>query len=80
MRCAGRTVWELPVSEALMSAAQNHFRKSTPGTTSSGECEAALACGYPYGFGVNLTVFTGVSRRTPLNTPWDNRITSPRPF
>ena len=29
------------------------------------ECETALACGYPYGCGVNLTVFT-INSNTPI--------------
>ena len=53
-------VAELPVSEALMSAAQTISDKKYTWHHTKEECEAALACGYPYGFGVTLT---GVYRR-----------------
>ena len=44
------------------------------------ECEAALACGYPYGFGVNLTVFTGVSTEDTAQHALDNWLNSPGHF
>ena len=50
---------ELPVSDALMSAAQacSDSRYTWPHTKE--ECEAVIAAGYLHGFGINLTVFTG---------------------
>lgn len=49
---------ELEVNQSLMDAAQicsaQMFRKHD----SRFECETAMACGYPHGFGSNLTVFT----------------------
>ena len=60
-----------------MSAAQTISDKKYTWHHTKEECEVALACGYPYGFGVNLTVFTGVPRRTPLNTPWTTGSTPP---
>lgn len=49
---------ELEVNQSLMDAAQicsaQMFRKHD----SRFECETAMVCGYPHGFGSNLTVFT----------------------
>lgn len=51
-------VSELPVSEALMDAAQDCTRQGFTEHNSQYECESALRYGYPHGFGSNLTVFT----------------------
>ena len=73
-------VAELPVSEALMNAAQtlSDLRYSWHHTKE--ECEAVIACGYPYGFGVNLTVFTGVATEDAAQHALDNWINSPGHF
>ena len=73
-------VAELPVSEALMSAAQTISDKKYTWHHTKEECEAALACGYPYGFGVNLTVFTGVSTEDTAQHALDNWLNSPGHF
>lgn len=52
-------VAELPVSDALMSAAQVCSDRRYTWHHTQEECQAVAATGYPYGFGDNLTVFTG---------------------
>ena len=73
-------VSELPVSETLMDAAQtlSDLRYSWHHTKE--ECEAVIACGYPYGFGVNLTVFTGVAAEDAAQHAHDNWLNSPGHF
>lgn len=50
---------ELPVSEALMSAAQTCSDRRYTWHHAPEEGKAAADAGYPYGFGDNLTVFAG---------------------
>ena len=52
-------VSELPVSEALMTAAQACSDRRYTWHHAAEEGQAAADAGYPYGFGDNLTVFTG---------------------
>ena len=52
-------VSELPVSEALMNAAQACSNRRYTWHHAPEESQAAADAGYPYGFGSNLTVFTG---------------------
>ena len=52
-------VSELPVNEALMDAAQVCSDRRYTWHHSQEECQATADAGYPYGFGDNLTVFTG---------------------
>ena len=52
-------VSELPVNEALMNAAQTCSNQRYTWHHSPEESKAAVDAGYPYGFGDNLTVFTG---------------------
>ena len=52
-------VSELPVSEALMNAAQACSDRRYTWHHAPEESQAAVDAGYPYGFGSNLTVFTG---------------------
>ena len=52
-------VSELPVSEALMNAAQTCSNRRYTWHHAPEESQAAADAGYPYGFGDNLTVFTG---------------------
>ena len=79
MRRAGRTVVaELPVSEALMSCRPNHLRQEVHLAPHAGGMRGGpLACGYPYGFGVNLLCLPALPRRTPPNTPWTTGSTPP---
>lgn len=58
-------VEELVVNNALMDAAQICSAQGFTTHNSQFECETALACGYPYGCGVNLTVFT-INSNTPI--------------
>ena len=50
---------ELPVSEALMNAAQVCSNRRYTWHHAPEESQAAVDADYPYGFGDNLTVFTG---------------------
>ena len=52
---------ELSVSEALMNAAQACSNQRYTWHHSPEESQAAVDAGYPYGFGSNLTVFTGTA-------------------
>ena len=49
---------ELEINQALMDAAQICSAQLNRSHNSQFECETAMACGYPHGFGSNLTVFT----------------------
>ena len=51
----------LPVNEALMNAAQACSNRRYTWHHSPEESQAAVDAGYPYGFGSNLTVFTGTA-------------------
>ncbi len=51
-------VAELPVNDALMSAAQDCSAQGFEEHDTQYECESALRHGYSHGFGSNLTVFT----------------------
>lgn len=53
----------LTVNTALMDAAQDCSAQMRTTHDAQYENKAALAHGYPYGIGVNLTVFNGVSAR-----------------
>lgn len=52
---------ELSVDERLMAAAQVCSDRRYTWHHTQEECEAVAASGYPYGFGNNLTVFTGAA-------------------
>ncbi|EOS67123.1 CAP domain-containing protein [Oscillibacter sp. 1-3] len=52
-------VSELPINEALMNAAQVCSNRRYTWHHAPEESQAAVDAGYPYGFGDNLTVFTG---------------------
>ena len=69
---------ELPVSEALMSAAQACSDRRYTWHHSPEESKAAVDAGYPYGFGSNLTVFTGTANAAQRAV--DNWINSPGHF
>ena len=51
----------LATDQALMYAAQECSDKLYSWHHTREECEAVAAHGYPYGFGSNITVFTGVA-------------------
>ena len=71
-------VSELPVSEALMNAAQACSNRRYTWHHSPEESQAAADAGYPYGFGSNLTVFTGTADAAQRAV--DNWINSPGHF
>ena len=73
-------VAELPVSEALMTAAQALSDQRYTWHHTKEECEAVIASGYPYGFGINLTVFTGVATEDAAQHAHDNWLNSPGHF
>ena len=71
-------VSELPVSEALMNAAQACSDRRYTWHHAAEEGQAAADAGYPYGFGDNLTVFTGTDDAA--RRAVDNWINSPGHF
>lgn len=71
-------VSELPVSEALMNAAQACSDRQYTWHHAQEEGKAAADAGYPYGFGDNLTVFTGTEDAA--QHALDNWINSPGHF
>ena len=71
-------VAELPVSEALMTAAQACSDRRYTWHHAAEEGQAAADAGYPYGFGDNLTVFTGTDDAA--RRAVDNWINSPGHF
>ena len=71
-------VSELPVSEALMTAAQACSDRRYTWHHAAEEGQAAANAGYPYGFGDNLTVFTGTDDAA--RRAVDNWINSPGHF
>ena len=71
-------VSELPVNEALMTAAQSCSDRRYTWHHAPEESQAAVDAGYPYGFGSNLTVFTGTADAAQRTV--DNWINSPGHF
>ena len=71
-------VSELPVNEALMNAAQICSNRRYTWHHSPEESKAAVDAGYPYGFGDNLTVFTGTADAAQRAV--DNWLNSPGHF
>ena len=69
---------ELPVNEALMNAAQTCSNRRYTWHHAPEEGQAAADAGYPYGFGDNLTVFTGTADAAQRAV--DNWINSPGHF
>ncbi len=71
-------VSELPVNEALINAAQVCSNRRYTWHHAPEESQAAVDAGYPYGFGDNLTVFTGTADAAQRAV--DNWINSPGHF
>ena len=71
-------VSELTVNEALMNAAQACSNRRYTWHHAPEESKAAADAGYPYGFGDNLTVFTGTADAAQHAV--DNWINSPGHF
>ncbi len=74
-------VRELTVNTALMNAAQDCSAQLFRHHNNEYECRAAMAYGYPHGFGGNLTWFTGYENRENVaNIAVTNWINSPGHF
>lgn len=74
-------VGELTVNEALMNAAQDCSAQMFRTHHTEYECKAAMAYGYPHGFGDNLTWFTGAEYMADVaKTAVTNWINSPGHF
>lgn len=73
---AANGVPELSINEALMAAAQTCSDSHYTWHHTKEECEAVIASGYPHGFGINLTVFTGVTTEDTAQHALDNWINS----
>ncbi len=71
-------VSELSVNDALMNAAQACSNRRYTWHHAPEESQAAVDAGYPYGFGDNLTVFTGTANAAQRAV--DNWINSPGHF
>ena len=71
-------VSELPINEALMNSAQACSNRRYTWHHAPEESKAAADAGYPYGFGDNLTVFTGTADAAQHAV--DNWINSPGHF
>ena len=71
-------VSELSVNDALMNAAQACSNRRYTWHHAPEESQAAVDAGYPYGFGDNLTVFTGTDNAAKRAV--DNWINSPGHF
>ena len=71
-------VSELPVNDALMNAAQACSNRRYTWHHAPEESQAAVDAGYLYGFGSNLTVFTGTAEAA--RRAVDNWINSPGHF
>ena len=70
---------ELTIDQRLMAAAQNCSDQKFTWHHTKEECEAVAASGYPYGFGSNLTVFTGAAIADIAQRAVDNWEKSPGP-
>jgi len=73
-------VSELTVNDALMDAAQEQAETMYTYHRMKEECEAALAHGYPYGFGANITAFTGTATADAARKAVNNWVESPGHF
>ncbi len=73
-------VSELTVNDALMDAAQEQAETLYTYHRMKEECEAALAHGYPYGFGANITAFTGTATADAARKAVNNWVESPGHF
>lgn len=71
---------ELPVNAALMDAAQITSSKKYTEHHNREECETAVACGYPYGFANNLTVFSCADPANISQMAVNNWVNSPGHF
>ena len=70
----------LTENQALMDAAQECTTRHFTYHNNKVECETVAKYGYPYGFGSNLTVFTGTSPSNIAQKAVENWIASPGHF
>lgn len=73
-------VREVSVNQALMDAAQDCSSRRYTWHHTQEECEAVIESGYPYGFGNNLTVFTGGAESDIAQRAVTNWVNSPGHF
>lgn len=71
---------ELAVNEALMTAAQERAETMYTSHHTKEDCEAVIAHGYPYGFGANITAFTGAANSDTAQRAVTNWVNSPGHF
>lgn len=70
-------VGELAINDALMNAAQICSARERSWHNSKEDCETVLACGYPHGFGSNITAFTSVADAETAQRAVTNWLNSP---
>ncbi len=73
-------VSELTVNDSLMAAAQERAETMYTYHRTKEDCEAAIAHGYPYGFGANITAFTGTATVDAARKAVTNWVESPGHF
>ena len=73
-------VSELTVNQSLMDAAQKCSAMLNTSHKNKEECLTVIACGYPHGFGSNLTAFTGVGMHRIAEKAVTNWVNSPGHF
>ena len=73
-------VSELTVNQSLMDASQECSSKLYTSHKNLVECKTALACGYPHGFGSNLTVLVGTGMNRIAEKAVTNWVNSPGHF
>ena len=71
---------ELVVNQSLMDAAQKCSAMLNTSHKNKEECLTVIACGYPHGFGSNLTAFTGVGMHRIAEKAVTNWVKSPGHF
>ena len=73
-------VSELTVNQSLMDASQECSSKLHTSHKNLVECQTVLACGYPHGFGSNLTVLIGTGMNRIAEKAVTNWVNSPGHF
>ena len=73
-------VSELTVNQSLMDAAQKCSAMLNTSHKNKEECLTVIACGYPHGFGSNLTAFTGGGMHRIAEKAVTNWVNSPGHF
>ena len=71
---------ELTVNQSLMDAAQKCSAMLNTSHKNKEECLTVAACGYPHGFGSNLTVLVGTGMNRIAEKAVDNWVNSPGHF